>query len=307
MRAMRWMWIVVIAAGLTWSVQAQPPDVEPPVGPAPQEGLGPEFQGPAGIEPPQMLGQLVQLMEQVRQGRQDLLDELKQVLEQNRNATQEQRRAAAEAWRQENAQRLQEQRELATQLRLRVREWARANRPELPNGPGGPSDDGELTEPQYQQLMAQIRNRHQEQIRVNQDVIDQLEAAGSAQERQEIANQYRAQRMDQIQERLQEWQARAVQLDREESLAALRLQLRETADQLRTRNRLQDREEEPLQTRDRLTLRDQQERPDRPDRPEGPDRPDQPDRPDRFNDGAVSGPSAAGDTRRDQLTERQAP
>jgi len=251
-----------------------------------------------------MLGELVQLMEQAREGRQELLDDLKQVLEQNRYATGDERRAAVEAWRLQNQEQIQEQRELATQLRLRLREWAQADRPGVPGGPEQPPDAGELSEEEYLGLMAQIRSRHQEQIRANQDLVDELQGAQSNQERQELANQYRQQRMEQVQERHQEWQVRAIQLNRSESLAALRLQLQDLA--MRARNRLQERAGEALQTRDRVTVRDRQDRPDRPDRPEPSDRPDRPDRPDRFNDGTLSGPSEAGDTRRDQLSERQA-
>jgi hypothetical protein len=119
---------------------AGPEDPGSPGGPGePGVGNRPEAPGskrPEGEWPEPLLQQLTE----IRAQREALLNQLKAVLAENKDATQEQRRQAVEEWRVANKEVIEQQRQLAQSVKEQIREFVHKNRPEDPEDPEDPID-----------------------------------------------------------------------------------------------------------------------------------------------------------------------
>lgn len=312
MNATRWivLGLMVVAA----STLGQAPDRNPD---RPGDGTGnpPESGGPQSGEPglasPSLTPAMQQELARLREQRQHMLQELQAVLDAYVNASEPERRAAVEAWREANADALAEQVQASQELRIQAREHVQAARPENP-GPAGSS-----TEPVGEADMEQRRQQARDATQAREQLSQELRDA-TQEEQQQLVAQQREQRMEQVQQDIEQTQERARQMNREASMASLREQLQEEAEMLRTQEREQarqdvkDQQELAQQVRQTSQERvqeqaqerlDQPERPDRPETPVQPDRPDRPDRPERI-DSAGGGAGDDAEARRDQLMEQ---
>lgn len=272
-------------------------DGEGPGGPGDGE---PGYGRPEDPQRPQFPEELIHQLQQIRQSRQQLLAQLKAVLQNNQDATQEERKAAVDAWKEANGALIDQQRELAKNVKEQIREMVRNHQPdnEDPEAPEPPVDEnGNLN-------MEQVRERNQARRQVQEEFMEKMKNAVNAEERQQLVQEYKIQRRQQIQEERMEILAREGTLNREGSIEALRELLKSNAEAIRAEARLRERGEKAseLKAENRQTIRERvvsdnrgqqiaDERANRPDRPVKPERPEKPEREDPA-------------TRREQLEER---
>lgn len=234
-------WLVVFAFVISWAGIVQP---------ASGNGPGPGGGGPGGGEPMRMerleLPEDLQAqLDEVRDAREALLSDLKALLEANADATQEERKALVEQWRDDNADALAEQREAMQVVRQSIREWRLENRPERPEGTGecGNEDPGQLGDGDGEARMAMIKEQHRVRKEAMETLKEEIENAQTAGERKQIIVQHREERMEQMHEAREEIQTRRQERNRDESVAALRERLQDSADSLRAESRQRDRRE----------------------------------------------------------------
>ena len=272
-------------------------DGEGPGGPGDGE---PGYGRPEDPQRPQFPEELIHQLQQIRQSRQQLLAQLKAVLQNNQDATQEERKAAVDAWKEANGALIDQQRELAKNVKEQIREMVRNYQPEneAPEEPEPPVDEnGNLN-------MEQVRERNQARRQVQEEFMEKMKNAVNAEERQQLVQEYKIQRRQQIQEERMEILAREGTLNREGSIEALRELLKSNTEAIRAEARLRERGEKAseLKAENRQTIRERvvsdnrgqqiaDERANRPDRPVKPERPEKPEREDPA-------------TRREQLEER---
>jgi hypothetical protein len=252
---------------------------------------------PPEREYPELPVVLQQRLEAIRHSKQTLVDALKKVLEENVDATAEQRKAAAEAWRQANTDRLTNQRHEATLARLEVKAWLEANRPERPL-PQEIESAASITTVQREEQLAAMKQRQTD-----------IQAEVTEDERREIIAQHRTQRLEQIQDQQRLQDLRSDKLDRQSSLTNIQNTLRRNAESIRIQNRLDARTTDPRL--DTSTLRSTaadaraatvQRQTDSVVRPDAPDRPVTVDR-QTLNADRPSATDGTPDSRREILRE----
>jgi hypothetical protein len=250
---------------------------------------------PPEREYPELPVVLQQRLEAIRHSKQTLVDALKKVLEENVDATAEQRKAAAEAWRQANTDRLTNQRHEATLARLEVKAWLEANRPERPL-PQEIESAASITTVQREEQLAAMKQRQTDIQAENKQI-----AAAIA--------QHRTQRLEQIQDQQRLQDLRSDKLDRQSSLTNIQNTLRRNAESIRIQNRLDARTTDPRL--DTSTLRSTaadaraatvQRQTDSVVRPDAPDRPVTVDR-QTLNADRPSATDGTPDSRREILRE----
>ena len=241
-------WIGIAAVFLTAGTLLAAGPVEMPVGP-PDGALQVQRELPAELQAK---------LDAVRDSRATLLEELKALLEKNAGATTEERRAIVEQWREDHADGLAQVREAMQAVRQEIREWWMENRPVPPNGGKGGEDAGLLGEQEGEAFMAQLKEQHQAREQARLALKQELGNAATEQQRREIVMEHRAERMQQMEQARNEIQVRREQTDRDASVAALRTRLQESADLLRTQDRLRDRDQaaENAAQQDQATVRD---------------------------------------------------
>ena len=192
---------------------------------------------PPEREYPELPVVLQQRLEAIRHSKQTLVDALKKVLEENVDATAEQRKAAADAWRQANTDRLTNQRHEATLARLEVKAWLEANRPERPL-PQEIESAASITTVQREEQLAAMKQRQTDIQAENKQIAAAIQEAVTEDERREIIAQHRTQRLEQIQDQQRLQDLRSDKLDRQSSLTNIQNTLRRNAESIRIQNRL---------------------------------------------------------------------
>ncbi|MFT5124487.1 MAG: hypothetical protein ACI9TH_000304 [Kiritimatiellia bacterium] len=263
---------------------------------------------PPEREYPELPVVLQQRLEAIRHSKQTLVDALKKVLEENVDATAEQRKAAAEAWRQANTDRLTNQRHEATLARLEVKAWLEANRPERPL-PQEIESAASITTVQREEQLAAMKQRQTDIQAENKQIAAAIQEAVTEDERREIIAQHRTQRLEQIQDQQRLQDLRSDKLDRQSSLTNIQNTLRRNAESIRIQNRLDARTTDPRL--DTSTLRSTaadaraatvQRQTDSVVRPDAPDRPVTVDR-QTLNADRPSATDGTPDSRREILRE----
>jgi len=256
MKTMKGLMGIAMVVMMVRGTQAAPGDG---VGDKPADGTGQQ-----NMQGPELPADLKAQLDGVREARETLLTDLKVLLEANADATAEERAAIVEKWREDNAAALEAQRDSMQAVRLAIREWHTENRPARAKqaGNGAAEDRGALCDADADALMTQLKDQRQARTQAAKELKQDIEAAGSASERAQLVAQHREQRMEQMQQARDEVKTRREQVDRDESVAALRERLRDDAETLRSESRQRDREEAAERVSDdrdtvRDTLRDQ--------------------------------------------------